>query len=114
MRVALQWAASTDTLNLGNERRALFTRHLAMLIEKAGRPDVAQAIQRRFDAPVTDKEPADLPKPDGDLPDKLAPDVESPRQEPWRNSSLSGEAGQDGQLQTDEQLQSEQLGEPHD
>lgn len=112
-RVALQWGAAIDTLHLDEERRALFTRHLAMVIEKAGQPDVAQEIQRRFDAPVTDKEPADLPKPDGDLPDKLAPD-DPPRQESWRNSPRSGEAEQDGQLQTDEQLQSEQLEEPHD
>jgi hypothetical protein len=112
--VVSQWGVMMDMLDFRDEQRALNSRHFALLIEKLGKPDEAQEIRRHFDAPVTDKEPADPPELDGDLPGRLAPDVEPPRREPWRNSPLSGETGQDRQSQTDGQLQSEQLGEPHD
>lgn len=107
--------ALMNALDLGDEERAHFTHRLALLIEKTGKPDEAQEIRRRCDAPATDKEPADLPEPDGDLPDRPAPDVEPSRQdEPRRNSPLLGGSDLDGQAKADEQLRSEQLDEPRD
>ena len=71
--------ALMDTLDVfGDEQRALLTRRVAQLLDKAGKPDEAQEIRRHFDAPVSDEEPADLPEPDGDLPDRSALDVEPP------------------------------------
>jgi hypothetical protein len=101
-----------DALDLSNEHRALFSRYFAELIEKFGKPDEAQEIRRRFDAPAADREPADLPEPDDRLPNRPAPDVQpSPQVQPWRDSPLSGEPKQDGQWQADEQLRSDQRGE---
>jgi hypothetical protein len=84
--VASRWGALMDTLDVfGDEQRALLTRRVAQLLDKAGKPDEAQEIRRHFDAPAfdapaTDQEPADLPEPDGDLPaDRSALDVEPPR-----------------------------------
>jgi hypothetical protein len=77
--VASRWGALMDTLDVfGDEQRALLTRRVAQLLDKAGKPDEAQEIRRHFDAPVSDEEPADLPEPDGDLPDRSALDVEPP------------------------------------
>lgn len=105
-----------DTLDLSNEERALFPRGVAALLEKFGKSDEAQEIRRCFDAPTTGQQPADLPKPDDDLPDRPAPDVERPLQvQTWRDSPLLGESEQDGQRQAaDEQLRSDQRGEPRD
>jgi hypothetical protein len=83
--IASRWGALMDTLDVfGDEQRALLTRRVAQLLDKAGKPDEAQEIRRHFDAPAidapaTDQEPADLPEPDGDLPDRSALDVEPPR-----------------------------------
>ena len=81
-----------DTLDLGDERRALFPRGFALLLDTFGKPDEAQEIRRYFDTPVTDKEPADHPEVDGDLPNRSTSDVEPPLQDGHqRNSPLSGE-----------------------
>ncbi|MBV9141608.1 MAG: hypothetical protein JO115_11945 [Pseudonocardiales bacterium] len=73
-----QWIASIDELNLDSDHRALLARRIAVVLEKAGKPDLAQEIQRHFDAPATDQEPAEFPKPDGDLPDEPTLDGEPP------------------------------------
>lgn len=70
--------ALMDTLDIVDDSRALFARHLALIIEKFGKPDEAQEIQRHFDAPATDQEPAELPKPDDESPDEPAFDGEPP------------------------------------
>lgn len=70
--------ALMDTLDFVDDRRALFTRNLAQLIEKFGKPDQAEEIRGYFNAPATDQEPAELPKPDGDLPNEPACDGEPP------------------------------------
>ena len=113
---ASRWGALLSTLDdFSDEERAHFTRRVAQVLEKIGKPDEAQEIQRHFDAPVTDKEPVDLPESDGDLPDRPAPDVQPSRQDkPRRDSPLSGESDLDGQSKADEHLRSEQLDEPRD
>lgn len=87
--------ALMDTLDVLDNRRALFARHLARLIEKFGKTDEAQEIRGHFDAPRIDKESADLPESNGNLPDPPAPDAESPpREKPPRNSPPPGESEQ--------------------
>jgi hypothetical protein len=109
------WGTMMDMLDFRDGQRALFEHSVVRLIEKFGKTDEAQEIRRHFDAPVTNKKPADPPESDGGLPDRPAPDVEPPLQEEsWRSSPLAGEPEQNGQSSVDEQLPSEQLGEPSD
>jgi hypothetical protein len=61
--------ASINTLYPDDEQRAHLAYRFANVIEKSGNPDMAQEIQQHFDAPETDKEPADVSEPDGKLPD---------------------------------------------
>lgn len=70
--------ALMDTLNIVDDSRALFARYVTLLFERFGKPDEAQEIQRHFDAPATDQEPAELPKPDDESPDEPAFDGEPP------------------------------------
>ena len=85
-----------DTLDLGHEQCAQFARRFALLIENAGKPQEAQEIRRRFDAPAADEEPAGAPEPDSEPRDRPVPDEEPPpREEPWGNSALPGESEQD-------------------
>jgi hypothetical protein len=61
--------ASINTLYPDDEQRAHLAYRFANVIEKSGKPDMAQEIQQHFDAPATDKEPADLSERGGELPD---------------------------------------------
>ncbi|MGH8905349.1 MAG: hypothetical protein ACRD0K_02230 [Egibacteraceae bacterium] len=86
-----------DMLDLGDDRRALFARHGADLVEKAaGKPDEAAEIRRRFDAPAVAEESADVSEPDGEPRDWPTPDEQPPLpEEPWLNAQLE-ESDQDG------------------
>ncbi len=111
--VASRLGALMDTLDLGHEQCAQFARRFALLIENAGKPQEAQEIRRRFDAPAADEEPAGAPEPDSEPRDRPVPDEEPPpREEPWGNSALPGESEQDRDQQMDEQLRSEPPDEP--
>lgn len=93
---ASRWGTLLDTLDgFNDDRRARFTHIVAHVLEKFGKPEEAQEIRRHFDAPATDQEPADCPKPDGYLPDRPAPDVQPPLPgEPWRRFPPSGKSEQ--------------------
>jgi hypothetical protein len=112
---ANRWAAVLDTLDdFNDERRAHFTHLVARVLEKTGKPDEAHEIRRHFDAPTTNKEPADISEPGEDMQDGPALDMAPPRQEELsRSSPLPEEPEQDGQPQTNEQLRSKQRHEPH-
>jgi hypothetical protein len=113
--VALGYRALMDAAGFDNNPPPYIARQFALLLDKFEKPDAAQEIQRCFDAPATDTEPAESPTPDGELPDKHVPDGHVPRQEvPWRNPPLPTESEQDGQPQTDEHRASEQLEKPSD
>ncbi|MGH8886510.1 MAG: hypothetical protein ACRDYX_15305 [Egibacteraceae bacterium] len=96
--VASQFGELMDALDYDGNQHALFAHHFARLLEKAGKPDEAQEIRRRFDAPAVAEESADIPEPDGELRDRPAPDEEPPPQkEPWWTSQPPEEPEQDEQ-----------------
>lgn len=78
--VASQFGVLMDALDLGDDQRALAAHRFALVVEKAGKPDEAQEIRRRFDAPAVAQE-SDIPEPDGELRDRPALDEEPPLQE---------------------------------
>ncbi len=114
--VTRRFGGLLDALNVGDDQRALFTYHGALLIEKVGKPDEAQEIRQCFDAPATDKQPAVIPEPDGELKGRPGPGEDPPplQEEPWGSSTSSGESEQDGIQQVDDQSWSEPFSEPRD
>lgn len=82
--VTNRFGALLDTLRLSDDERALLARRFAVLIEKQGRPEQAQEIQRHFDSPLLDDEPVPVPEPDGDPQDRPAPDGDPPAEDGFR------------------------------
>jgi hypothetical protein len=94
--VASQFGLLMDKLDFDGDRRALLARWFAQLFENAGKPDEAEEIRRRFDVPATAQASTDIPRPNGELQDWLAPGEEPPSQEgPWWPSQPPEEPEQD-------------------
>ncbi|MGH8276787.1 MAG: hypothetical protein ACRETH_08825, partial [Steroidobacteraceae bacterium] len=74
--------ALLDTLDAVGHKRALYACYLAQVVERLGKPDEAQEIQRHFNAPATDSEPADLSVSNGNLGARPEPGLEPPWEEP--------------------------------
>jgi hypothetical protein len=82
--VASLYGVLMDKLNFDGDQRALLAHWFAQLLENVGKPDEAQEIRRRFDAPATAQEP------DIQLWDRPTPDEEPPLQEEPCRRSLGG------------------------
>lgn len=95
--VANKLGEQMDELSISEEQRALFARRFAVMVDNVGKPETAQRIRQRFDAPAVDEEPVYSAEPDGAPQDRHAPDEELPlQQEPWPNFPLPEESEQNG------------------